>query len=68
MTPTEMRAVRTGLGATQAEIARFLRLAPKSGGQTVRAWEAGRYAPSGPIIVIYELLRDGTLKLPVNPQ
>ena len=58
MTPSEMRAVRTEAGLTQTDLARFFRLADS---RTVRRYETGRVAPSGPVTLLYEKLRDGEM-------
>ena len=61
MTPTEIRAIRRRLGFTQARMAAYLRLAPANGKDTVRKWEAGTRIPSGPVRLLYGLLRDGKI-------
>ena len=57
-----MRALRRRLGLTQAQMAACLRLAPANGKDTVRKWESGARVPSGPTILLYELLRDGVIR------
>ena len=56
-----MRAIRRRLGLTQAQMAAYLRLAPAYGRDTIRKWERGTRKPSGPIVLIYEALRDNIL-------
>ena len=58
MTPSDLRTIRRHLGLTQAQMAAYLRLAPANGRDTVRKWEAGTRIPSGPVQLLYGLLRD----------
>ena len=60
MTPAELRDIRVSLGLSQRDLARFLRL-KDSDGRVVRMWESGEREPSGPISLIYELLREGVV-------
>ena len=62
MTSAGIRAVRRHLGLTQAQMAAYLRLAPANGKDTVRKWESGVRVPSGPTVLLYELLRDGVIR------
>jgi putative zinc finger/helix-turn-helix YgiT family protein len=50
----EIRAIREGLGLTQANLARLLRL----GSNTVSRWEAGRNVQSASMDMMLRLLRD----------
>lgn len=52
--PAEIRALRRGLGLTQAGLAQLLRL----GANTVSRWEAGRNVQTGAMDVLLRLLRD----------
>ena len=58
-----MRALRETLGLTQFQLSAFLRLAP----DTVRKYESGAVKPSGRIVMLYEMIRDGDLKPPGAP-
>ena len=60
MTPSTLKRIRTTLGMTQRDMARFLGL-KEGGDRSVRMWEAGDRIPSGPVILIYELIRDGVI-------
>lgn len=53
MTPLEIKAARLALGMNQREFAEALRV---SGEATVRSWESGRRAISGPATVAIELM------------
>ncbi len=56
MTPAELKTARTRLGMTQKQLAEALRLAPKSGADTVRKWEAGTRPISGPVSIAIDHL------------
>ena len=56
----DFRSIRTTLGMTQRDMARFLRLKDRDG-RAVRMWEAGDRTPSGPVQLIYELIRDDVI-------
>jgi DNA-binding transcriptional regulator YiaG len=56
MRPLEIRAARLALGMNQREFAEALRV---SGEATVRSWESGRRAISGPATVAIELMLKG---------
>jgi len=58
MTPTELKAIRQRYGLTQSDLARILRI---EDGRTVRRWEAGDRAISGPATVLLELMESGEL-------
>ena len=51
MTPQQFATARDQLGATQAELARALRLLPTNGARTVRRWENGERPIPGPVAV-----------------
>ncbi len=55
MTPAEVRAHRTALGLSARGLAEALRLG-KDGGRTVRRWESGEVAITGPASVALELM------------
>ena len=57
MTRSQMRELRQSLGLTQRELAQLLRLAPNTGADTVRKYESGVIRPSGPVVLLYELLQ-----------
>lgn len=54
--PDQVRTARQRLGLTQAELAVRLRLAPATGKDTVRSWESGKRAISGPAQVAIEYM------------
>lgn len=56
MTPTQIKRIRDRMGLTQSELADALRLAPKNGNRTVRAWEAGETNITGPASLALEYL------------
>ena len=58
MTPEEMRAIREAAGFSQAALARLFGV---SRPRTIRRYETGYLEPSGPVTLLYERLRDGTL-------
>lgn len=58
MTPAEIIAIRKRAGLTQSGLAALLRIADK---RTVRRWEAGDIAVSGPASIVLELLDRGEL-------
>lgn len=55
MTPAEIRAARKILGLSQSGLAEALRLGP-NGERTIRRWEQGDIAVTGPASVAIELL------------
>jgi putative transcriptional regulator len=55
MTPTELREARRKLGLSTAGLAKALQMG-QHGARTVRHWERGDYAPSGPAIVAIKLM------------
>lgn len=56
MSPTEIKAARKALGMTQARLADTLELAGSSGARTVRNWEQGRIAITGPARVAIRMM------------
>lgn len=58
MTPATFRAIRLRAGLTQSQLARFLRISDL---RTVRKWEAGERAISGPVSLLMELLDAGII-------
>ena len=62
MTPADLRAIRVGLGLSQAAMARELGLGA-NGGRTVRRYESGDVEPSGPVRRLYRALEAGKLKV-----
>lgn len=58
ITPTELKSIRQRYGLTQSEFARILRI---EDGRTVRRWEAGDRAISGPATILLELMDSGEL-------
>jgi DNA-binding transcriptional regulator YiaG len=73
MTPNELREARCKLGLSAAGLARALEMGT-NGGRTVRHWERGDYAPSGPAQVAIRLMlaqarsaaRDALAAVPVH--
>ena len=59
-TAATARDIRQAAGLTTAGLAKLFRIG-KAGERTVRHWEAGERAVPGPVSLLYELLRDGTL-------
>lgn len=55
MTPTQVRELRQALGLTQSELAAALRMGSE-GRRTIRRWETGEQAITGPASVALELL------------
>lgn len=67
LTPDQMKALRHDLDLTVSEMALLLRLNGANGGDKIREYERGAREPSGPMMLIYELLRwdwDGNGGLP----
>ena len=58
MTPAELKAIRQRYGLTQSELARILRIEDH---RTIRRWEKGERAISGPATVLLELMESGEL-------
>ena len=58
MTPADLREIRRRAGLSQAALARLFNLAE---GRTIRRYEAGDFVPPGPVLKLYELLRDGVI-------
>lgn len=56
MNANEVKAARHELGLTQAQLAAALELAGDSGARTVRNWEQGRIAITGPARVAIRLM------------
>jgi len=54
-TPEDLRAARSRLGLSAAGLATALRLGA-NGGRTVRRWESGQIAFSGPVAVAIEAM------------
>ena len=52
MHATDVKRVRNSLNASQAVLARYLNVSPKS----VQAWEANRRQPTGPALVLLRLV------------
>lgn len=53
MTPAEIKTLRAELGWPQVRLAEYCRVHV----QTVKKWEAGIHPPSGPAVVLLEMLR-----------
>lgn len=58
MTPAELKAIRERAGLTQAGLSSLLRI---SDGRSVRRWEDGSRAISGPVSILLEMLDAGEL-------
>lgn len=59
MSPERFEALRQASGLTPAELARVLRLSPKSGFGTVMKMREGTCPVSGPVAVAMEALASG---------
>ena len=60
MTPTQIKAIRERAGLTQDQLAKLLRL---SDSRTIRRYEDGSRAVSGPVSIILEMLDEGILPM-----
>jgi DNA-binding transcriptional regulator YiaG len=60
MTPATFKAIRERARLTQSGVAARLRLGD-NGGRYIRMIEAGDRTPSGPIVLLMELLDQGLL-------
>lgn len=58
MTPAAFKAIRLRAGLTQSALAERLRINDL---RTIRKWEAGERAVSGPVSLLMELLDAGKL-------
>jgi DNA-binding transcriptional regulator YiaG len=58
MKPTEIKSLRREHGLTQTEFAALLRMSDR---RTVRRWEEGAIAVSGPVSILLEMLAAGEL-------
>lgn len=58
MTPATFNRIRKKLGMTQTQLAAVLRIEDI---RTIRRWEKGQRAISGPVSFLMELLDDGRL-------
>ena len=58
MTPTEFKLIRERADLTQSQLARVLRL---SDSRSIRRYEDGSRAISGPVTIILEMLEAGEL-------
>jgi DNA-binding transcriptional regulator YiaG len=58
MTPAELKAIRQRYGLSQSELAVLLRIADL---RTIRRWEKGEVAISGPASIVLELMATGEL-------
>jgi len=56
MTPAQIKSIRKALKLSQNDLADRLRLSPQTGGRTVRAWESGKTAITGPATVALEFI------------
>lgn len=59
-TAADARNIRRAAGLSTAGLAKLFRVG-KGGDRTVRRWEAGDRAVPGPVTLLYDLLKDGTL-------
>lgn len=67
MTGEEVRQARTTMGMTQRQLAEALHLDATNSKDTVRGWEAGRRAVSGPISVAIGMLLEQHRRNPPPP-
>ena len=58
MTPSQFKAIRERAGLTQSALATLLRI---SDSRSIRRWEDGSRAVSGPVSLLMEMLDDGRL-------
>jgi len=58
VTPERFKAIRKEAGLTQADLAERLRISDL---RTIRKWEAGERAVSGPVALLMEMLAEGRL-------
>ncbi len=58
MTPAQFKAIRERAGLTQSGLAAFLRISDL---RSVRRWERGERAISGPVAYLMELLDAGVI-------
>lgn len=58
MTSSEFKSIRQRAGLTQSGLAAVLRISDL---RTIRKWEAGERAVSGPVSLLMEMLDAGTL-------
>ena len=58
MNPSTFQRIRAKLGMTQTQLAAALRIEDI---RTIRRWERGERAISGPVSLLMELLDDGRL-------
>jgi DNA-binding transcriptional regulator YiaG len=58
MTPATFHAIRQRAGLTQSELARLLRIEDI---RSIRKWEKGERAISGPVSLLMEMLDAGKL-------
>lgn len=59
MTPLQFKEIRKRAGLSQDQLADFLRIANR---RTVRYWETGERAISGPVSFLMELLDQGVIR------
>jgi DNA-binding transcriptional regulator YiaG len=59
MTPSTFKSIRERAGLTQSGLAALLRVEDL---RTIRRYEAGERAISGPVSLLMEMLDDGRLK------
>lgn len=58
MTPAAIKSIRERAGLTQGQLATLLRIEDS---RTIRRWETGERAVSGPASLILEMLDEGIL-------
>jgi DNA-binding transcriptional regulator YiaG len=61
MTPERVKTIRQTAGLTQTSLADLLGLTPDNGRRTVRRWEQGEIAVTGPAAIILQLIETGEL-------
>jgi DNA-binding transcriptional regulator YiaG len=59
MTPTQFKAIRQRAGLTQSSLAAVLRLSDL---RTIRRYETGERAISGPVTLLMEFISEGKLR------
>lgn len=65
MTHTQVKSIRERAGLTQGQLATLLRIEDS---RTIRRWEDGSRAVSGPVSILLEMLDEGILPVRYIPR